>query len=154
MTSELRTPTGEPTESTTSAESAPRRGPRLDHGAVGNGRILALISPTSSIDWLCLPRFDSPSVFGRLLDDERGGCFRFLTNGREVEGRMEYLANTNVLRTVFTDGEHAWELIDFAPRVLLGPASTRRSSSCASRARSRGARGSPSISIRGRTTRG
>ena len=117
---ELRTPTGEPTESTTSAESAQSKGPRLDHGAIGNGRILALISPTSSVDWLCLPRFDSPSVFGRLLDAERGGCFRFLTNGREIEGRMEYLANTNVLRTVFTDGEHAWELIDFAPRVLQG----------------------------------
>jgi GH15 family glucan-1,4-alpha-glucosidase len=98
----------------------PHPGPRLDHGAVGNGRVLALISPTSSVDWLCLPRFDSPSVFGRLLDDARGGTFRFLTNGREIAGRMEYIVNTNVLRTVFVDGEHSWELIDFAPRVLQG----------------------------------
>ncbi len=100
--------------------SPPHPGPRLDHGAVGNGRVLALISPTSSVDWLCLPRFDSPSVFGRLLDDARGGTFRFLTNGREIAGRMEYIVNTNVLRTVFVDGEHSWELIDFAPRVLQG----------------------------------
>jgi alpha,alpha-trehalase len=94
--------------------------PRLNHGAIGNGRVLALVSPTSAIEWLCLPRFDSPSVFARLLDAERGGCFRFLTNGRELEGRMEYLANTNVLRTVFTDGDSSWELLDFAPRVLRG----------------------------------
>ncbi|MEP7125702.1 MAG: glycoside hydrolase family 15 protein [Byssovorax sp.] len=94
--------------------------PRLNHGAIGNGRVIALVSPTSAIEWLCLPRFDSPSIFGRLLDAERGGCFRFLTNGRELDGRMEYLANTNVLRTVFTDGESSWELIDFAPRALQG----------------------------------
>lgn len=94
--------------------------PRLDHGAIGNGRLLALVSPTSAIDWLCLPRFDSPSIFGRILDAARGGTFRFLTNGREIPGRMEYLPNTNVLRTVFTDGEHAWELVDFAPRVPSG----------------------------------
>lgn len=37
--------------------------PVLDHGVIGNGRVLALISPTTSIDWLCLARFDSPSVF-------------------------------------------------------------------------------------------
>jgi GH15 family glucan-1,4-alpha-glucosidase len=107
-------------EPAASADAPPHPAPRLDHGAVGNGRVLALISPTSSVDWLCLPRFDSPSVFGRLLDSAHGGTFRFLTNGREIEGRMEYIVNTNVLRTVFVDGEHSWELIDFAPRVLQG----------------------------------
>lgn len=94
--------------------------PKLHHGAIGNGRVIALVSPTSAIEWLCLPRFDSPSIFGRLLDAERGGCFRFLTNGREREGRMEYLPNTNVLQTVFTSGGDAWELTDFAPRVPHG----------------------------------
>jgi GH15 family glucan-1,4-alpha-glucosidase len=94
--------------------------PALNHGAIGNGRILALVSPTSAIEWLCLPRFDSASLFGRLLDAERGGCFRFLSAGREITGEMEYLANTNVLRTVFTDGDSSWEVIDFAPRVLEG----------------------------------
>lgn len=89
--------------------------PRLNHGALGNGRVLGLVSPTSAIEWLCLPRFDSPSLFARLLDAERGGCFRFLTGGREVAGRMEYVTNTNVLRTVFVDGNDGWELLDFAP---------------------------------------
>lgn len=99
---------------------ATRAIPSLNHGAIGNGRVLALVSPTSAVEWLCLPRFDSPSVFGRLLDAERGGCFRFLVGGREIEGRMEYLRNTNVLRTVFSDGDSAWELLDFVPRVLCG----------------------------------
>ena len=99
---------------------APPGIPGLDHGVIGNGRVLALVSPTSAIEWLCLPRFDSPSVFARLLDAERGGCFRFLTGGRELEGQMEYLTNTNILRTVFRDGDTAWELIDFVPRVRSG----------------------------------
>jgi GH15 family glucan-1,4-alpha-glucosidase len=55
--------------------------PQLDHAAIGNSRVLALVAPDSSIEWLCLPRFDSPSVFGALLDPERGGVFRFLVAG-------------------------------------------------------------------------
>lgn len=89
--------------------------PPLDHGAVGNGRILALISPTTAVEWLCMPRFDSPSVFARLLDRERGGCLRILVDGAEVRGRLSYLRNTNVLSTVIDDGVHAFEVVDFAP---------------------------------------
>src|SRR4051794_33215635 len=93
---------------------------RLDHGAIGNGRMIALVAPTSAVDWLCLPRFDSPSIFGSLLDAERGGTFRILGNGRELVGRAKYLQNTNVLRTEFEDGDARWEIIDFAPRVPRG----------------------------------
>ena len=74
-----------------SPSSSPLPSPRLDHGAVGNGRILALISPTSAVDWLCLPRFDSPSVFGRLLDHARGGTFRFLTYTVVLPGNPDKL---------------------------------------------------------------
>lgn len=92
----------------------------LDHGVTGNGRLLALVSPEGSVDWLCLPRPDSPSVFGRLLDEEKGGTFRFRVNGDVPTGRMEYVPNTNVLRTRFEHGDAAWDVYDFAPRVLDG----------------------------------
>ncbi|HEX3762923.1 MAG TPA: glycoside hydrolase family 15 protein [Kofleriaceae bacterium] len=93
---------------------------RLDHGAIGNGRLLALVAPTTSIEWLCLPRFDSPSVFAALLDRERGGQFQFLVGGEPVRGRSSYLPNTNVLRTEVIAGEARFEVIDFAPRIPQG----------------------------------
>jgi len=92
----------------------------LNHGLVGNGSLLALVSPTSAVDWMCMPRFDSPSVFGRLLGQEKGGVFRIMTGGRELPGKMDYLSNTNVLRTTFEQGESTWEIIDFAPRLPKG----------------------------------
>jgi GH15 family glucan-1,4-alpha-glucosidase len=94
--------------------------PRLDHAVIGNGRLLALVAPTSAIEWLCLPRFDSPSIFGRLLDAEIGGTFRFLAHDGEQHGQLEYLTNTNVVRIRFADGDAAWEVIDFAPRIPDG----------------------------------
>jgi len=94
--------------------------PALDHGATGNGRVIALVSPTGAVEWLCMPRFDSPSVFGRLLDREKGGTFVFLSGGREVRGRQAYVPNTNVLRTEFESATGSWELIDFAPRIPDG----------------------------------
>jgi GH15 family glucan-1,4-alpha-glucosidase len=94
--------------------------PPLDHGAIGNGRVLALVSPTSAIEWLCLPRFDSPSVFARLLDAQRGGTFRLLYGDREVRGQLRYVTNTNVLSTRFEVDDSAWEVIDYAPRIPEG----------------------------------
>jgi GH15 family glucan-1,4-alpha-glucosidase len=94
--------------------------PPLDHGAIGNGRVIALVSPTSAIEWLCLPRFDSPAVFARLLDTRKGGSFRILYGEREVRGTLAYLPNTNVLSTRFEQNGDAWEVIDFAPRIPDG----------------------------------
>jgi GH15 family glucan-1,4-alpha-glucosidase len=102
------------------AAAGARTAPKLDHAAIGNGRVLALVSPTSAIEWLCLPRFDSPSIFARLLDAERGGVFRFLEGHDEIQGALAYLPNTNVSRVRFERGAYAWEVIDFAPRVPAG----------------------------------
>ncbi len=92
----------------------------LHHAAFGNGRVLGLVASTSAIEWLCLPRFDSPSVFGRLLDQENGGTFRILHASGEVAGQMAYLPNTNVVRTEFQAEDGAWEVVDFAPRIPAG----------------------------------
>ncbi|MGE3956056.1 MAG: glycoside hydrolase family 15 protein [Vicinamibacterales bacterium] len=94
--------------------------PRLDHGAIGNGRVLALVSPTSAIEWLCLPRFDSPSVFGSLLDQERGGSFSIAPESGTITGTQRYIRNSNVLVTTFDAGDCAWEVVDFAPRIPVG----------------------------------
>jgi GH15 family glucan-1,4-alpha-glucosidase len=93
----------------------------LVHGAIGNGRVLALVAPTTAIEWLCLPRFDSPSVFGSLLDPERGGTFRIDCVGAS-SSRMEYERNTNVLRTRVTGEDGEFDVFDFAPRIPSGSA--------------------------------
>jgi GH15 family glucan-1,4-alpha-glucosidase len=94
--------------------------PPLDHGAIGNGRLIALVAPTSAIEWLCMPRFDSPSLFARIIDRKQGGTWRILHGEHEISGRMEYLVNTNVLSTTFDVGESAWQVVDFAPRLPHG----------------------------------
>ena len=93
--------------------------PVLDHGAVGNGRLLALISPSGSVEWLCMPRFDSPSVFASILDAEHGGDFR-IEGAAGSTGRMAYVPNTNVLCTRVTAPDGAFDVFDFAPRIPQG----------------------------------
>ncbi len=90
----------------------------LNHGVIGNGRVLALVNPDTSIDWLCLPRFDSPSVFARLLDEENGGTFAFDAEGMRTT--MAYARNTNVLRTEAETADGRFEIFDFAPRIPQG----------------------------------
>ena len=91
----------------------------LDHGAIGNGSVLGLVGPDTSIDWLCLPRFDSPSVFARLLDHDNGGRFQF-TTAAPMRAQMAYAGPTNILRTEIQTDEGACELLDFAPRLPAG----------------------------------
>ncbi len=71
-----------------------------DHAVVGDGRSAALISRSGSLDWLCWPQFDSPSLFAAILDEERGGSFSISPAG-SFRSERAYLHETNVLRTRF-----------------------------------------------------
>ena len=72
--------------------------PIADYGAIGEGRSVALISRTGSIDWWCPARFDAPSVFGAILDANAGGHFRLAPSG-QAESASRYVDDTNVLET-------------------------------------------------------
>jgi len=87
----------------------------LNYGVIGNCRSAALISDTGSIEWFCLPDFDSPSVFARLLDSEKGGYFRFIVDDTYII-TQKYLYRTNILRTEYRSQKGAFEVIDFMPR--------------------------------------
>ena len=87
----------------------------LNYGVIGNCRSAALVSKTGSIDWCCLPDFDSPSVFAKLLDQDKGGHFSFIV-GEEYAITQKYFYRTNVLCTEFKSESGAFEVIDFMPR--------------------------------------
>lgn len=87
----------------------------LDYGIIGNCKSAALVSKTGSIDWCCLPHFNWAGIFAKLLDDKIGGSFSVEVT-QDYTITQEYLWKTNIISTVFDNGEHAFQLIDFMPR--------------------------------------
>jgi GH15 family glucan-1,4-alpha-glucosidase len=93
--------------------------PIADYGVIGDMRSVALVGKNGSLDFCCLPRFDSPGVFAALLDERKGGRFRLAPAGA-FESRQTYLPDTNVLVTRFFSGAGMSEVTDFMP---VGPES-------------------------------
>lgn len=85
-----------------------------DYTVIGNSRSAALISNEGSIDWLCWPRFDSPSLFAHLLDDQKGGRWK-IAPASSYKAKRSYCKNTNVLKTIFKTKTGTLVLTDFMP---------------------------------------
>jgi len=85
-----------------------------DHGAIGEGRSVALLASDGTLDWWCPGRFDAPSAFAAILDAEAGGHFR-LGPTVEASSLMRYVSDTNVLETVHTTERGRVRVCDFMP---------------------------------------
>lgn len=97
--------------------------PRIDsYGIIGDLHSVALVGLDGSIDFMCYPEFDSPSIFARLLDHEKGGHFRLGPHLDDGRHRQIYLPDTNILLTRILSSEGVAEISDFMPVEPMGPA--------------------------------
>ena len=96
--------------------------PIEDYGIIGDLHTVALVGKNGSIDFLCLPSFDSPSVFAALLDADRGGRFQIAPQLDDAVHKQLYLPDTNVLLTRFLSDNGVAEVSDFMPVEDAGSA--------------------------------
>jgi len=89
--------------------------PIQDYGIIGDMHSAALVGTDGSIDWLCFPHFDSPSVFAAILDDGKGGRFKIAPAGEGTARKQLYWPDTNVLITRFFTPDGVGEVIDYMP---------------------------------------
>ncbi|HSI10993.1 MAG TPA: glycoside hydrolase family 15 protein [Chthoniobacter sp.] len=89
--------------------------PIENHGIVGDLNTVALVALDGTVDFFCFPRFDSPTVFAALLDQERGGHFRICPELNGAKRRQLYLPDSNVLLTRILSSEGVAEISDFMP---------------------------------------
>jgi GH15 family glucan-1,4-alpha-glucosidase len=87
----------------------------LNLGIIGNCRTAALINKEAEIVWLCMPEFNSYSIFAKILDRAKGGYFGISSqNGYKIE--QKYVKNTNILCTAFSNNKNCFHVYDFMPR--------------------------------------
>jgi GH15 family glucan-1,4-alpha-glucosidase len=89
--------------------------PIENYGVIGDLHTVALVGLNGSIDWMCYPHFDSPSIFAAILDDERGGRFQIAPTREDVTHKQMYFPDTNVLMTRFLSPDGVGEVTDFMP---------------------------------------
>ncbi|HZU66583.1 MAG TPA: glycoside hydrolase family 15 protein [Ktedonobacteraceae bacterium] len=93
--------------------------PINSYGVIGDCHSVVLVAPDGSVDWGCLPDFDSPAIFCRLLDAERGGYFQIAPSDAAIPGTQRYLRGSNVLQTRFSSIQGEVVLTDFMPVETL-----------------------------------
>lgn len=91
----------------------------MNFGIIGNCKTAAIVNKQASIQWCCFPRFDSPSVFGRLLDESKGGSLDITPVGN-YKIFQRYITNTNILETRFYRERDEFVVYDFFPRFRSG----------------------------------
>jgi GH15 family glucan-1,4-alpha-glucosidase len=89
--------------------------PIENYGVIGDLNTVALVGLNGSIDFMCFPNFDSPSIFAALLDEHKGGYFKLSPQFKDMKTRQLYLPDTNVLLTRFLSAEGVGEITDFMP---------------------------------------
>lgn len=89
------------------------------YGVIGDCHSVVLVSPDGSVDWGCLLDINSPAIFCRLLDAERGGYFQIAPAEEGIPGTQRYLPGSNVLKTHFTSIAGEIVLTDFMPVEML-----------------------------------
>ncbi len=88
--------------------------PIENYGVIGDLNTVALVGMDGSVDWCCLPRFDSPSIFAAILDDQKGGRFQIAATELGTQKQL-YFPDTNVLITRFFNPDGVGEVVDFMP---------------------------------------
>lgn len=89
--------------------------PIENYGIVGDLHTVALVGLNGSVDFMCFPQFDSPSIFARLLDEKKGGFFAITPGFSEMRTKQIYLPDTNILLTRFLSPDGVGEITDFMP---------------------------------------
>src|SRR5260221_13589876 len=89
--------------------------PIENYGVIGDLHTVALVGMNGSIDFMCFPNFDSPTIFASLLDSTRGDFFQISPQETAIQGKQLYIPETNILLTRFFSEDGIGEITDFMP---------------------------------------